>query len=136
MARTLRIEHPGAIHQVMNRGDRRAAMFRDDPDGERFPATPAGAGGKAGSSSPRPKSNPVKHPFMSREPIEPKPAVDGGGGPLRGRATIKKRQICKYQEPTPLGVGTFRWGWAGGWTGRLPILRRLAMADRAGDTVD
>jgi len=102
MARTLRIEHPGAIHQVMNRGDRRAAMFRDDAGRARFPATPAGAGGKAGPSSPKPKSDPVPHPFMNHEPIEPKPAADGGGGPLRGRASIKKRHICKYQELTPL----------------------------------
>ena len=32
MARKLRIQYPGAIYHVMNRGDRRAAIFEDDPD--------------------------------------------------------------------------------------------------------
>jgi len=30
MARKLRIEYPGAIYHVMNRGDRRDAIFHDD----------------------------------------------------------------------------------------------------------
>jgi hypothetical protein len=30
MARKLRVEYPGAIYHVMNRGDRREAIFRDD----------------------------------------------------------------------------------------------------------
>ena len=32
MARKLRIQYPGAIYHVMNRGDRREAIFEDDPD--------------------------------------------------------------------------------------------------------
>jgi hypothetical protein len=32
MARPLRIEYPGAIYHVMNRGDRREPIFRDDED--------------------------------------------------------------------------------------------------------
>ena len=39
MARTLRVEYPGAIYYVMNRGDRREEIFKDDPDRERFLAT-------------------------------------------------------------------------------------------------
>jgi hypothetical protein len=39
MARKLRVEYPGAIYQVMNRGDRREGVFRDDPDRERFLGT-------------------------------------------------------------------------------------------------
>jgi hypothetical protein len=31
MARKLRIEYPGAIYHVLNRGDRREDIFRDDP---------------------------------------------------------------------------------------------------------
>ena len=31
MARKLRIEYPGAVYQVMNRGDRRATIFRTEP---------------------------------------------------------------------------------------------------------
>jgi REP element-mobilizing transposase RayT len=36
MARKLRIEYPGAIYHVMNRGDRREAIFRDDVDHQVF----------------------------------------------------------------------------------------------------
>ena len=32
MARKLRVEYAGAIYHVMNRGDRREAIFRDDAD--------------------------------------------------------------------------------------------------------
>ena len=35
MARKLRIQYPGAIYPVMNRGDRREAIFEDDEDRER-----------------------------------------------------------------------------------------------------
>ena len=36
MARKLRVEYPGAIYHVMNRGDRREEIFKDDADRERF----------------------------------------------------------------------------------------------------
>jgi hypothetical protein len=36
MARKLRVQYPGAIHHVMNRGERREAIFLDDRDGELF----------------------------------------------------------------------------------------------------
>lgn len=36
MARKLRVEYPGAIYHVMNRGDRRELIFRDDEDREQF----------------------------------------------------------------------------------------------------
>jgi REP element-mobilizing transposase RayT len=39
MARKLRLEYPGAIYQVMNRSDRREAIFHDDQDQELFVAT-------------------------------------------------------------------------------------------------
>ena len=39
MPRQLRIEYPGAIYHVMNRGDRREPIFRDDLDHERFLTT-------------------------------------------------------------------------------------------------
>jgi putative transposase len=32
MARKLRVEYEGAIYHIMNRGDRREAIFRDDGD--------------------------------------------------------------------------------------------------------
>ena len=33
------MEYPGAIHHIMNRGDRREAIFRDDQDRKRFIST-------------------------------------------------------------------------------------------------
>ena len=32
MARQLRIQYPGAVYHVMNRGDRREAVFQGEPD--------------------------------------------------------------------------------------------------------
>jgi REP element-mobilizing transposase RayT len=43
MPRALRIEHPGAIYHVMNRGDRREPIFRDDLDHKKFLTTLAEA---------------------------------------------------------------------------------------------
>ena len=36
MARQLRLEYPGAVYHVVNRGDRREEIFRNDPGRERF----------------------------------------------------------------------------------------------------
>jgi REP element-mobilizing transposase RayT len=36
MARRLRVQYPGAIYHVMNRGDRREPIFKDDQDRQRF----------------------------------------------------------------------------------------------------
>ena len=47
MVRTLRTEYPGAIYHVMNRGDRREAIFHDNADRELFVATLAKTCAKA-----------------------------------------------------------------------------------------
>ena len=39
MPRKLRIQYPGAMYHVMNRGDQREAIFRDDEDRQRFLVT-------------------------------------------------------------------------------------------------
>src|SRR5690242_17740678 len=39
MPRPLRIEYPGAVYHVMNRGDRRQDIFRDVHDRQRFLGT-------------------------------------------------------------------------------------------------
>jgi hypothetical protein len=39
MSRKLRIEYPGAMYHVMNRGDQREDIFRDDEDRQRFLST-------------------------------------------------------------------------------------------------
>ncbi|MCW5555100.1 MAG: hypothetical protein KIS67_23415 [Verrucomicrobiae bacterium] len=41
MARKLRVQYPGAIYHVLNRGDRRAPIFRDDEDRQRWLTTRA-----------------------------------------------------------------------------------------------
>jgi putative transposase len=48
MARKLRVQYAGAIYHVMNRGDRREPIFKDDADRERFLATLGEACGKTG----------------------------------------------------------------------------------------
>jgi REP element-mobilizing transposase RayT len=48
MARKLRVQYPGAIYHVMNRGDRREPIFRDDQDRRRFLETLGEACGKTG----------------------------------------------------------------------------------------
>jgi putative transposase len=39
MARKLRVQYPGAIYHVMNRGDHQEPIFRDDEDRGLFLAT-------------------------------------------------------------------------------------------------
>lgn len=46
MPRKLRVEYPGAIYHVMNRGDRRESIFKDNVDHRRFLETLAEACGK------------------------------------------------------------------------------------------
>ena len=48
MARKLRVQYSGAIYHVMNRGDRREAIFEDDADREKFIETLGEACGKTG----------------------------------------------------------------------------------------
>jgi REP element-mobilizing transposase RayT len=48
MPRKLRVEYPGAIYHVMNRGDRREPIFRDDEDRKRFLGTLGEACAKTG----------------------------------------------------------------------------------------
>jgi len=48
MARKLRVECPGAIYHVRNRGDRREPIFKDDVDRQRFIATLGEACAKKG----------------------------------------------------------------------------------------
>ena len=46
MSRKLRLEYPGAMYHVMNRGDQREDIFRDDEDRHRFLSTLGEACGK------------------------------------------------------------------------------------------
>jgi REP element-mobilizing transposase RayT len=48
MPRKLRIQYPGALYHVMNRGDRHEKIFADDKDRERFVDTLGEACGKTG----------------------------------------------------------------------------------------
>ena len=46
MPRDLRIEYPGAICHVLNRGDQRDDIYLDDEDRQKFLATLRGAAAK------------------------------------------------------------------------------------------
>jgi hypothetical protein len=48
MPRKLRLQYPGAIYHVMNRGDRRERIFEDDEDRHRFLKTLSEACEKTG----------------------------------------------------------------------------------------
>ena len=48
MARKLRVQYAGAVYHVMNRGDRREGIFKDDPDRQCFLATLGEACAKTG----------------------------------------------------------------------------------------
>jgi putative transposase len=48
MARKLRVQYPGAIYHVVNRGDRREPIFKNDQDRRRFLETLGEACGKTG----------------------------------------------------------------------------------------
>ena len=48
MARKLRMEYPGAIYHVLNRGDRREPIFQDDDDRRGFLAALAEVCGRSG----------------------------------------------------------------------------------------
>jgi hypothetical protein len=48
VARKLRIQYPGALYHVMNRGDRREPIFKDDHDRPRFLETLGEACAKTG----------------------------------------------------------------------------------------
>ena len=48
MARKLRVQYPGAIYHLMNRGDRREPIFKDDKDRLSFLETLGQACGKTG----------------------------------------------------------------------------------------
>ena len=48
MARKLRVQYPGAIYHVMNRGDRREPIFHADQDRQLFLQTLGATGEKIG----------------------------------------------------------------------------------------
>ncbi len=48
MARKLRVQYPGAIYHLMNRGDRREPIFKDEEDRRRFLETLGQACAKTG----------------------------------------------------------------------------------------
>lgn len=50
MVRKLRVEYPGAVYHVMNRGGRRDPIFKDDADRQRFMDT-LGEGGDSAAAA-------------------------------------------------------------------------------------
>jgi putative transposase len=65
MPRKLRMEYPGAIYHVLNRGDRRVDIFCDERDRERFLAALAEACAKSNWQVLASCLKSAKHTFMS-----------------------------------------------------------------------
>jgi REP element-mobilizing transposase RayT len=70
MARKLRIQCPGAIYHVMNRGDRQEPVFGDDRDRQRFLETLTEACEKTGWQV-RPSCLMSNHFHLVVEPPQP-----------------------------------------------------------------
>jgi len=71
MARQLRIQYPGAIYHVMNRGDRREAIFREDADREALLAAPAEACSKTARRRCQPPHDSLKKINMTLSRTDP-----------------------------------------------------------------
>ena len=71
MARQLRIQYPGAIYHVMNRGDRREAIFREDADREALLAAPAEACSKTARRRCQPPPDSLKKINMTLSRTDP-----------------------------------------------------------------
>jgi len=72
MPRKLRVQYPGAIYHVMNRGDRRDPIFGDDQDRRRFLETLGQTREKTGSQVHASGDNPVESRYCElQQPILP-----------------------------------------------------------------
>ena len=71
MARKLRIQYPGAIYHVMNRGDRREAIFREDADREALLTAPAEACSKTARRRCQPPHDSLKKINMTLSRTDP-----------------------------------------------------------------
>src|SRR5436853_6707756 len=74
VARKLRVQYPGAIYQLMNRGDRREPIFKDDADRAGFP-------GDLGPANLCQKFDEVKGSLLNID-------TDGGVERERGRSKL------------------------------------------------
>jgi len=99
MARTIRIEYPGAIHHVMNRGDRREAIFHSDEDRALFCDALAEACGRTGR---RTRGSLPDTQSIINEP-DWRSVKHGYGRPARKPAARlrRKMKICEYAGLTP-----------------------------------
>src|SRR5512133_1157753 len=68
MSRQLRVQYPGAIYHMMNRGDHSEEIFQDDCDRQRFLSTLAEACEKTSSSLLKPEE-PMECYRWSRYPL-------------------------------------------------------------------
>jgi len=96
MARKLRVEYPGAIYHVMNRGDRREPIFKDDADRQRFVETLGEYG--------IPKDSPAGRQQLGRA-LEARRGAEEGGefksirrGWCLGEETFRKELLAQISE--------------------------------------
>ena len=121
MARKLRVEYPGAIYHVMNRGDRREPIFKDDQDRIRFIATLGGdlREGRVGSPRLLPDEQSFHHGGMERQETAEQRASRVLSEEFRRRgwdkAELKRR---KKRDQTKAGIAqrlrretTATWEW-------------------------
>ena len=101
MPRALRIEYPGAIYHVMNRGDRREPILRDDWDHKRFLATLAEACTKTDWQG---HAFCLLHRQLSHNSEQPinqlKVNLDHGNEDACGEPAAKRRRQNRIQQPT------------------------------------
>ena len=95
MARSVRIEYPGAFYHVMARGNRRERIFRDDDTGDSFAKRWAKRASKQVGRGPRTTAAVRRFQQFCKENaggenrriIDSGP-VDGIAGPIRKRALL------------------------------------------------
>jgi hypothetical protein len=88
MARELRIEYPGAVYHVMNRGDRREAILRDDVDRQRFVEARCGVAGGGEEKAERVRQEELAWQRRSERDLAERPKTD----PWKARIARRLRQ--------------------------------------------
>src|SRR5438309_1486590 len=83
VGRKLRVQYPGAIYHLMNRGDRREPIFKYDADRARFP-------GDLGPANLCQKFGPTPSPTPSRPLLGPTPSPSP-------RAYLGAKESCGYE---------------------------------------
>ena len=136
MARKLRVQYPGAIYHVMNRGDWREPIFKDDTDRQRFLETEI-AGLTTGVAAGGTVVGRISDPARQRG--RPERIGGGVGGRVRSRGcnglqNLTPRLVFRGQDAQGrvVGGGERAGGRLALWRGTAGIGRGESRADRGG----